>query len=60
MEMRDNLRADQKPANEGAVETAATLFVIPDESTLTVDLSGLSFYQASVFYFMIEEEDLDL
>jgi hypothetical protein len=54
------LRADKSPANEGAVETAATLFAFPKESTMPVDLSGLSFYQASVYDFMIEEEDLDL
>lgn len=42
------------------MDNMATLCVIPDESTLTVDLSGLSFYQASFYYFMIEEEDLDL
>lgn len=60
MEMRDNLRADQKPANEGAVETAAALFAFPKEFIMPVDLSGLSFYQASVYDFMIEEEDLDI
>lgn len=60
MEMRDSLRADQKPANEGAVETAAALFAFPKESTMYVDLSGLSFYRASLYDFMIEEEDLDL
>ena len=60
MEMGEILRADQNPANEGAVETAATLFAFPEESTLAVDLSGLSFYRASLYDFMTEEEDLDL
>lgn len=60
MEMRDSLRTDQKPANEGAVETTAALFAFPKESTMAVDLSGLSFYRASFYDFMIEEEDLDL
>lgn len=60
MEMRDSLRADQNPASEGAVETAAALFVFPEEFTMAVDLSGLSFYRASLYDFMIEEEDLDL
>ena len=60
MEMRDSLRADQKPANEGAVEIAAALFAFPEDSTMAVDLSGLSFYRASFYDFMIEEEDLDL
>lgn len=41
-------------------DNMATLCVLPEDFTLTVDLSGLSFYQASVYYFMIEEEDLDL
>ena len=58
--MGEILRADKNPANEDAMDNTATLYVIPEESTLTVDLSGLSFYQASVYYFMIEEEDLDL
>lgn len=58
--MGEILRADKNPANEGAVETAATLFAFPKESTMPVDLSGLSFYQASFYDFMIEEEDLDL
>ena len=61
--MGEILRADKNPANEDAMDNMdnmATLFVIPEESTLSVDLSGLSFYQASVYYFMIEEEDLDL
>lgn len=40
--------------------TAATLFAFPEESTLVVDLSGLSFYRASLYDFMTEEEDLDL
>ena len=60
MELRDSLRADQNPANEGAVETAAALFAFPKESTMSVDLSCLSFYRASLYDFMIEEEDLDL
>lgn len=60
MEMRDILRSDQNPANEGAVGTAATLFAFPVESTMAVDLSGLSFYRASLYDFMTEEEDLDL
>ena len=60
MEMRDILRSDQNPTNEGAVETKAALFASPKESTLSVDLSGLSFYRASFYDFMIEEEDLDL
>ena len=54
------MRADQNPTNEGAVGTAATLFAFPEESTLVVDLSGLSFYRASLYDFMTEEEDLDL
>lgn len=58
--MGEILRADKNPANEGTVETAATLFAFPKEFTMPVDLSGLSFYQASVYDFMIEEEDLDL
>ena len=60
MEMRDSLKAAQNPANEGAVETAASLFAFPKESTMAVDLSGLSFYRASLYDFMTEEEDLDL
>lgn len=60
MEMGEILRADQNPTNEGAVGTAATLFAFPEESTLVVDLSGLSFYRASLYDFMTEEEDLDL
>lgn len=60
MEMMDSLRADQKPANGGAVETKAALFAFPEDSTMSVDLSGLSFYRASFYDFMIEEEDLDL
>jgi len=58
--MRVILRADQNPANEGAVETTAALFAFPKESTMPVDLSGLSFYRASFYAYMIEEEDLDL
>lgn len=54
------MRADQKPANEGAVDNMAPFFVIPEEYTLAVGFLGLSFYQASFYYFMIEEEDLDL
>ena len=46
--------------NEGAVETTAALFAFPKESTMSVDLSGLSFYRASVYAYMIEEEDLKL
>ena len=42
------------------METAAALFAFPEESTLVVDLSGLSFYRASFYDFMTEEEDLDL
>lgn len=60
MAMRETLRADQNPANEGAVESAAALFAFPEESILVVDLSGLSFYRASFYDFMTEEEDLDL
>lgn len=60
MEMGESLRTDKNPTNEDAMDNMATLFVIPEEFTLAVDLSGLSFYQASVYYFMIEEEDLDL
>lgn len=58
--MRDSLRANQNPANKGTVETTATFFAFPKEFTMPVDLSGLSFYQASFYDFMIEEEDLDL
>lgn len=58
--MGEILRADKNPADEDTMDNMATLYVIPEESTLSVDLSGLSFYQASVYYFMIEEEDLDL
>ena len=54
------MRADQNPTNEDAVGTAATLFAFPVESTMAVDLSGLSFYRASLYDFMTEEEDLDL
>lgn len=46
--------------DEDAMDNRATLCVIPEEYTLTVDLSGLSFYQASFYYFMIEDEDLDI
>jgi len=60
MAMRETLRADKNLAKEGAVESAAALFVFPEESTLAVDLSGLSFYRASFYDFMTEEEDLDL
>lgn len=60
MGMREILRADKNPANAGALENMATLFVFPEESALTVDLSGLSFYRASFYDFMTEEEDLDL
>lgn len=60
MGMRGILRSDQNPTNEGAVETAAALFAVPEESTMAVDLSGLSFYRASLYDFMTEEEDLDL
>lgn len=43
------------------METKAALFAFPKESTMSVDLSsGLSFYRASFYDFMIEEEDLDL
>ena len=42
------------------METAAAFFAFPKESTMSVDLSGLSFYRASFYDFMIEEEDLDL
>lgn len=42
------------------METTAALFAFPKESTMSVDLSGLSFYRASFYDFMIEEEDLDL
>ena len=42
------------------METAAAFFAFPKESTMSVDLSGLSFYRASLYDFMIEEEDLDL
>lgn len=58
--MRETLRADQNPANEGAAESAAALFAFPEESTMEVNLSGLSFYRASFYDFMTEEEDLDL
>lgn len=58
--MRETLRADQNLANEGAAEPAAALFVSPEESTLVVNLSGLSFYRASFYDFMTDEEDLDL
>ena len=60
MEMGEILRADQNPTNEGAVEPAATLFAFPVESIMAVDLSGLSFYRASLYDCMTEEEDLDL
>lgn len=50
----------QNPTNEGAVGTAAALFAFPEESTMAVNLSGLSFYRASFYDFMTEEEDLDL
>lgn len=36
------------------------LFQGPEELTMCVDLSGLSFYRASLYDFMTEEEDLDL
>lgn len=52
--------AYENPANEDVMDNMATLFVPPEEFTLAVDLSGLSFYQASVYYFMIEDEDLNL
>lgn len=60
MGMREILRADKNPANEGAMDNMAALFVFPEEPTLAVDLSGLSFYRASFYDFMTEEEDLDL
>lgn len=60
MAMRETLRADQNPANEGAADPAAALFVSPEELTVVVDFSGLSFYRASFYDFMTEEEDLDL
>lgn len=56
----ESLRTDKNPANEDAMNNLDAPFVTLEGSTLTVDLSGLSFYQASVYYFMIEEEDLDL
>jgi len=46
--------------NEGAAGTAAALFAFTEESTMAVNLSGLSFYRASFYDFMTEEEDLDL
>lgn len=60
MAMRETLRADQNPANEGAADPAADLFVFPEGFTMVVDFSGLSFYRASFYDFMTEEEDLDL
>lgn len=58
--MRETLRADQNPANDGAADPAAALFVFPEESTTMVDFSWLSFYRTSFYDFMTEEEDLDL
>lgn len=60
METRESLRTEKNPPSEGAVETAAALFAFPEGSTMSVDLSGLSFYRASFYDFMTEEEDLDL
>lgn len=60
MVMRGILRADKNPADEGAADPAAALFVSPEEVTMAVDFSGLSFYRASFYDFMTEEEDLDL
>lgn len=47
----ESLRTDKNPTNEDAMDSMATLFAPPE---------GFTFYQASVYYFMIEDEDLDL
>lgn len=59
--MRVSLRTDKNPPSEGVLDLQAALYAFPDGATISVDLSGLSFYRASLYDFMTEEEeDLDL
>lgn len=57
--MAETLRTEENTLKEGGLDPQEAFHPCL-EGSITLDLSGLSFYRASFYDFMTEEEDLDL